>query len=197
MSEKKKIDRPDRMTRISRRLIHSGAIVDVYEDIMQAPDQKTERWDYISHRKGAAAVLPVLPDGRLLMVRQYRNAIEKETIELPAGSKDTPEEDSLVCAARELEEETGYRSGNLKLLIRLSTTPAFCNETIDIFLARDLIKSEQHLDEHEYINVEAIPPDTLIDMILRQEIQDGRTIAAVMAYNALLQKETNKIKHEK
>ena len=177
----------EKMKRIDRTLLHRGAILDVYDDLMEAPDHTTEHWDFIRHRMGAAAVLPVLPNGHLLLVRQYRNAVEQELLELPAGAKNFPEEESIVCAARELEEETGYRCENLKPLIRLSTIPAFCNENLEIFLAKDLIPSKQHLDAHEYVRVEEYSLDELIRMILDQKMQDARTVAAILAYHALLQ----------
>ena len=126
------------MKRIDRVLKYKGSIVDVYDDVMQSPTGKIAHWDYVAHRKGAAAVLPVLEDGRILMVRQYRNAIDRMTLEIPAGSRDSVTEDTKVCAARELEEETGYRSDDLTHLLSLKTTVAFCDEFIDVYLARNL-----------------------------------------------------------
>ena len=98
--------------RIKRELVMKGTILDVYKDTMELPNGKTEEWDFVSHRKGAAAVVAVREDGKLLMVRQYRNALERMTLEIPAGARDSVTEDTKVCAARELEEETGYRSEN-------------------------------------------------------------------------------------
>ena len=99
--------------RINRELVYKGSILDIYKDTMRAPNGNIEEWDFVSHRKGAAAVLPVLPDGRVIMVRQYRNALERETIELPAGCRDSVDEDTALTAARELEEETGYQSDDI------------------------------------------------------------------------------------
>ena len=143
----------DEMKRIDRVLKYKGSIVDFYDDVMQAPDGQIAHWDYIAHRKGAAAVLPVMEDGRILMVRQYRNALGRETLEIPAGSRDSVEEPTEVCAARELEEETGYRASHLELLLTVATTVAFCNEVIDVYLATDLTKTCQHLDENEFVEV--------------------------------------------
>ena len=75
--------------RMKRELVMKGTILDVYKDTMELPNGKTEEWDFVSHRMGAACVLPVLEDGRILMVRQYRNALERETLEIPAGCRDT------------------------------------------------------------------------------------------------------------
>ena len=141
----------DEMKRIDRVLKYKGSIVDVYDDVMQSPTGKIAHWDYVAHRKGAAAVLPVLEDGRILMVRQYRNAIDRMTLEIPAGSRDSVTEDTKVCAARELEEETGYRSDDLTRLLSLKTTVAFCDEFIDVYLARNLKPGHQHLDEGEFL----------------------------------------------
>ena len=130
----------------------------------------------------AAAVVPVMDDGRLLMVRQYRNALERYTLELPAGKLDDPKEEGIVCAARELEEETGYRSDKLEWLITLRTTVAFCDERIEIFTAHDMIPTSQDLDEDEYIDLKAYTLDELKKKIFSGEIEDSKTIAAIMAY---------------
>lgn len=171
--------------RIRRELIHSGAILDLYKDTMELPDGKTEEWDFLSHRKGAAAVVPVREDGKILMVRQYRNAIERMTLEIPAGSRDSVTEDTMVCASRELEEETGYRSDDLTFLISLKTTVAFCDEFIDVYLARNLKPGRQHLDEGEFIDVEAFEIEELCERIYKGEIQDAKTVSALLAYKNL------------
>ena len=172
----------DEMKRIDRVLKYQGAIVDFYDDVMQAPDGTIAHWDYIAHRKGAAAVLPVTEDGKILMVRQYRNALNRETREIPAGSRDSVNEPTSVCAARECEEETGYKAGKLEPLLTVATTVAFCNEVIDIYLATDLTKTCQHLDETEFVEVESYTIEELRDMVFAREIQDSKTVAAIMAY---------------
>ncbi len=167
--------------RIKRQLVAKGHIIDYYHDTMQIPNGNVAIWDFIEH-KGAAAVVAVREDGKLLMVRQYRNALERETLEIPAGGLNCPEEPTLLAAARELEEETGYRCEELEFLISIRTTVAFCNEKIDIFVARDLIPSVQHLDEDEVINVEAYAVEELIDMIYAGKLQDSKTVSAILAY---------------
>ncbi len=172
--------------RIKRELKYKGAIVDFYADTMQLPDGKTAVWDYIEHRKGAAAALAVLPDGKLLMVKQYRNALERYTLEIPAGARDSKEEPYEVCAARELEEETGYRCGSLEHLISIRTTVAFCNERIEVFVARDLEPTRQHLDPDEYVELEAHSLEELCQWIYQGKIQDSKTVAAIMAYKNMI-----------
>ncbi len=171
----------EEIKRVKRELIQKGNIIDYYKDHIQLPDGQIRKWDFIKH-KGAAAVVAVTKEGKILMVRQYRNALDRYTIELPAGGRDTPEEPTLECASRELEEETGYRSENLEFLLSLKTTVAFCDELIDVYVARDLIPSKQNLDEDEYINVEEYDLDELCQMIFDKKIQDSKTVSGILAY---------------
>ena len=171
------------MTRVKRIRMYQGAIVDVYRDYMQFSNGNTEEWDYIHHR-GAAAVVPVTDDGRIIMVRQYRNALERFTLEIRAGALDDPEEPGISCSARELEEETGYRSENLEWLITLRTTVAFCNERIEVYVAKNLVPSKQHLDPNEFVNVELHTVEELKQMIFDGEIEDSKTVASILAYDA-------------
>ena len=179
----------EQVKRIKRELLRKGTILDIYMDTMELPGGKTEEWDFVSHRKGAAAVVPVCEDGKILMVRQYRNAIERMTLEIPAGSRDSVTEDTRVCAARELEEETGYYSDNLIKLLSLKTTVAFCDEFIDVYLAKDLKPGKQHLDEGEFIDVVAYDVEELCRMIYAGELQDSKTVSAILAYKNLLNEE--------
>lgn len=167
--------------RLDRELVYHGAIVDFYKDTVQVPNGNVVEWDFIGH-KGAAAVVPVREDGKLLMVRQYRNALDRYTLEIPAGGLNSPDEPTRDAAARELEEETGYRSDELEWLITIRTTVAFCNEKIDIYVAKNLIKTEQHLDEDEFIHVEAYSVEELSKMIMEGKIEDSKTVSAIMCY---------------
>ena len=103
----------------------------------------------------------------------------------PAGKRDSLNEDTSICAARELEEETGYRAGKLEKLLSLKSTVAFCDELIDVYLATDLVEiGEQHLDEAEDIDIEAYELKELMDMCYSGTLQDAKTVAAIMAYAA-------------
>ena len=152
-----------------------------YQDTMEINGDHTVVWDFIKH-KGAAAVVPVTEDGKILMVRQYRNALERYTLEIPAGALDEEGEPGFKCAARELEEETGYKSEELEWLITLRTTVAFCNEKIEVYVAKNLIPSKQHLDEDEFIDLKAYSLDELKEKIFTGEIEDAKTVASLMAY---------------
>ena len=166
--------------RLDRQLKYQGNILKIYEDTVLANGHEAH-WDYI-HHDGAAAVLPVTDEGKILMVRQYRNALDRFTLEIPAGKLDDPKEPKIECAYRELEEETGFKTEKLEYLISVNTTVAFCDEAIDIFVAHNLIPSHQHLDEDEVINVVPCELAELEEMIYTGKITDGKTIAAVMAY---------------
>lgn len=171
-----------KLKRVKRELVREGAIVNMYTDYIEMPDGRTVKWDFIEHKKGAAAVVAVLPDGKILMVKQYRNALERITLEIPAGARDSVTEDTAVCAKRELEEETGYVCGKLEKLLSLKSTVAFCNEFIDVYLATELTPGKQHLDEDEFVDVAAYDLTELCEKIYAGEIQDAKTAAAILAY---------------
>lgn len=173
----------DEVKRVGRELVYQGTILEVYKDHMEFSNGNTAKWDFIRH-DGAAAVVPVMEDGRILMVSQYRNALERMTLEIPAGKLDQPGEPGIECARKELEEETGYRSEELEWLLSLRTTVAFCNEKIEIFVARNLIPSCQHLDEDEFVDVKAYTLEELKEMIFSGKIEDSKTIAAILAYES-------------
>lgn len=166
--------------RLKRELRAKGTVINLYKDTVEVNGNIAE-WDYI-HHDGAAAVVAVNEKGKLLMVRQYRNALDRFTLELPAGKLDAPGEPTLECATRELEEETGYRANNMEYLLTVNTTVAFCNEKIDLYLATDLVKTTQHLDPDEEINVEEWDIEDLKELIYTGKMTDGKTIAGIMTY---------------
>ncbi len=176
----------EKIIRKKRELAYEGTLLKVYRDYVSMRGHETV-WDFI-HHDGAAAVVPVDGDGKLIMVRQYRNALDRITLELPAGKVDSPKEPRVLCAFRELEEETGLKADapeDLEFLIRVNTTVAFCDEEIDIFVARNLKPSRQHLDPDEDIQVEHWELEDLLDLIFKGEIRDGKTVAGILAYAAL------------
>ena len=153
----------EKIKRINRELKFKGKILDFYQDTIEVDGDHTVVWDFIGH-KGAAAVVPVTADGKILMVRQYRNALDRYTLEIPAGALDEVGEPGIECASRELEEETGYRSENLEWLITLRTTVAFCNERIEVF------------------ELGAYTIEELKEKIFSGEIEDAKTVSSLMAY---------------
>ena len=172
----------DHIKRVGRTLIHHGRIFDYYQDTMLTDEGHTAVWDCIEHN-GAACVIPVREDGKILLVRQFRNPLQIESLELPAGKRDSKEEPTYACAVRELEEETGFRSEDIELILPgFITCIAYSSEQIDIYVARNLIPTRQHLDEDEFIDVEAYSVDELKEMIFNGTIQDSKTVAGILAY---------------
>lgn len=169
------------LRRLKRELVHKGAIIELYKDYVEIPNGNIAEWDFIGH-KGAAAIVPVTDEGKILMVRQYRNALDRHTLEIPAGGLDGIEEPTIDCAARELEEETGYKSSQLEFLISVVAAVAYCNEKIDVYVAKNLVPSKQNLDEDEYVDVEEHSVEALCKMIFEGKIQDSKTISAILAY---------------
>ena len=165
--------------RLNRELKYRGALIDIYSDTVELPNGHVAHWDYI-HHDGAAAVVPVRDDGKILMVRQFRNALDRETLEIPAGKVDSPDEPKIQCAYRELEEETGYRSDNLEFLISVNTTVAFLDELIEIYVARDLVPTKQALDEDEFLDVYTVPLQELVRDVMDGRISDAKTQVAVL-----------------
>ena len=176
----------EHIKRVGRELMYKGSMLEFYKDTIVTPDGKTVYWDHIEH-KGAAAVVAVRDDGRIIMVRQFRNSADKETLEIPAGGINKGEP-VKTAAIRELEEETGYKADpdNVRKLISIITAVAFCNEKVDIYVADKLTKSVQQLDEEENINVEYYTLQELKDMIMNGIIEDSKTISAILAYEQTL-----------
>ena len=166
--------------RLKRDLIHKGRVIDYYNDTIEINGTKLTTFDFINH-KGASAMVPVDEEGKILMVRQYRNAVDSYTLEIPAGGLN-PGEDNLTCAIRECEEETGYKAGATEHLIDVYTTVAFSNEKICIYYTTGITPSVQNLDEDEFVNVERHSLAELTKMILDGEIKDAKTVAAILAY---------------
>lgn len=166
--------------RLKRTLIHKGKITTFYEDRMLLPNGSEADWDFVDHH-GAAAFVAETANGNIVMVRQYRNSLERYTLEIPAGGIN-PGENFRDAAIRELEEETGYVVEQADKLLELYTTVAFCNEKIGVYCGKVSKKREQHLDADEYVEIEEYPLDQLIRMIFDGTIEDSKTISALLAY---------------
>jgi len=123
----------------------------------------------------------VTEDGKIFMVSQYRAGCDSMSLEIPAGCLN-PGEDRKTAAARECEEEIGYRCNSIELLLKFYSAFAYCDEYIEIYCARDLVPTKQNLDEDEFLEVKAYELEDLINKILSGEISDSKTIAAILAY---------------
>jgi ADP-ribose pyrophosphatase len=168
---------------LRRRQVHKGKAVDFWVDTVRLPSGGTSVREYLGH-PGAVAVVPVLnfsADPRLLFVRQYRHPVRELTYELPAGKLD-PGESVRVCVRRELEEETGYRARRLQNLLSYWPTPAFANEIIHIFIARDLFPGKFNPDEDEIIRPQVLTLRQALAKIKRGAIKDSKTIIGLLAF---------------
>jgi len=164
--------------RLGRKTIFDGRVVHLSVDRVELPNGKTTELEVISH-PGAAAMVPLSEDGEVLLVRQYRYATGSWLLEVPAGKLD-PGEEPEVCAAREVEEEIGYRAGELISLGWIWTTPGFTDEKIWLYLARGLEPAEQNLQTDEVLTVESIPFAEAVAKVHGGEICDGKSICALL-----------------
>ena len=164
---------------LSSKLIFDGKVVHLYKDDIELPDGKTSFREYVKHI-GAVAVIPVTRDMEVVCVKQYRYALGRVVLEIPAGKLDFKEEDPESAAIRELREETGAIAGRLSYLGEFYSSPAILDERIYMYLAEELEFGENDLDDDEFIEVVRIPIKELAEMICRGEIIDGKTQAGVM-----------------
>lgn len=169
-----------KIKRVGRTLAYEGKILKVYSDEMRISG-KAAHWDYID-LKGGAAVVPVLENGNILLVKQYRNAIDDYSLEIPGGIYDATSEPGEVCAGRELLEETGYMATEICPLIQTHSLVAFTNEKVSIYVATGLTKKEQRLDEEEDIEVLEFSIEELKKMLYAGKITDSKTVAGLFAY---------------
>ncbi len=162
---------------VSSERIYEGKVVNMRRDHVLLPNGKPATREIVEH-PGAVAVVPVLPDGRILMVRQFRHPVGVVLLEIPAG-KLTPGEDPDECARRELEEETGYQAGRLERKASIFTGPGFTDEVIHIYIAGDLVKTTVNPDEDEFLAIVAWEPQQIRQMIRNGQICDSKTIAGI------------------
>lgn len=171
--------------KLSQEEIYDGIRIHLVREQLLTPEGKEVTWELVLH-PGAAAVIPVDDEGKILMVRQYRNASDSYTLEIPAGCLDAPDEDPLFCAHRELEEETGYKAEKMTFLYKFYSSIGICDEVIHIYVANGLIESVQNLDEDEFVEVERYTLQELVDMIFAGEILDNKTISSILTYKESL-----------
>ena len=159
--------------------IFSGKVISLHLQDVKLPNGKQSKREIIKH-PGAVAILAITDDNKLVMVEQYRKALERTIVEIPAGKLEKGEEPAL-CARRELEEETGYECESLELLISFYTSPGFADEIVHLYIARGLKKKEEaaSLDEDEFVNVEEITLDEALQYVKEQKIFDAKTAYAV------------------
>jgi ADP-ribose pyrophosphatase len=174
---------------ISKKHIYQGNIIKVESLKVSLPDGRVATRDLVLH-SGASAVIPLSKNDELYMVRQYRKAIEKESLEIPAGKLDK-DEDPKLCAERELKEETGLSANHITHLISFNSTPGFSNEVLHLYAATGLNEGESNADEDEFITTERIPVRVLSDMVFRGEITDAKTIIGILLAEKIIKGDVN------
>lgn len=133
----------------------------------------------IIRHTGGAGCLPLFDDGRVALVKQYRHPARQELLEIPAGKIEAGES-PVECAAREVEQEIGFRAGRIELLADFYSTPGFCEERLYVYLATELTPAEQNLDHDEFVEVVYLPLADAVAMAERNEIEDSKTIIALL-----------------
>jgi ADP-ribose diphosphatase len=159
--------------------IYKGAIFDVERDRLRDESGLEIIREVVRHPGGAGA-LPVFDDGRVALVKQYRHPARRELLEIPAGKiehGETPE----ICAAREVEQETGFRPGRVEKLLEFYSTPGFCEEKLYVYVATELTPSAQALDHDEFVEVVYLPFAEAVKMAECGDIEDSKTIIGLLS----------------
>ncbi len=163
---------------ISEEYKFKGRVINLKVQQVELPNGKIAVREVVEH-PGAVAIVAYLDSNTILMVEQFRKAIDRVILEIPAG-KIEKGEDVKLCGIRELEEETGYKAENLEYLGEIVTAPGFTDEYIYLYKATELSKGEVNRDDDEFINVKSYNIDSVKDMVKNGEIIDGKTIAALL-----------------
>ncbi len=170
---------------IDTKIIFSGKIINVQVDTVKLPDGRKSSREIVKHA-AAVAIVAVDEENNIYLVRQYRKAVEKTLLEIPAGLLEA-DEDIVACAHRELAEETGLRAAKMEKILSYYSGPGFTDEKIHIFLASGLTKGEQNLDPDELLEALSIPLEQAYEMIKTGAIVDGKSIIGIQyLYNKLV-----------
>jgi len=166
---------------VYKELVYDGKVAKAHRVRVRMPDGQIVERDWI-HYNGAALVLPILDDGSIVLIRNYRFAVGETLYELPAGMMDHEGESPEQCALRELAEETGYTAGRIEPLGAFYTGPGTCDERMYAFVARELAPGRQRLEAYERIETEVVPEPEVRAMVADGRIHDAKTIAALGLY---------------
>ncbi len=164
-------------------VLFTGRIFNVNRLNVRLPNDRESFRDVVRH-PGAVAIVALTDDGRICLVRQYRTALGRVTVEIPAGKLD-PGEDPLTCATRELREETGMEADQMAFLTTIATSVGFCDELIHIYMATGLRFVSSNPDDDEFINVDLVPLSELIDAVLDGRIEDCKTVTGALICDAV------------
>ena len=164
--------------KISSTQIFSGKLIDLYLDNVRLPNGNQSTREWLDH-PGAVCLVPILNNGDILLIRQFRYGPREEFIEIPAGKLDKNEE-PLKCGLRELEEETGYKSNKLTFLTNIHPAIGFSNEKMWMYLAEELELSEKKLDDDEFLELLPTPLNVALEWVFSGKITDVKTIIGIM-----------------
>jgi 8-oxo-dGTP pyrophosphatase MutT (NUDIX family) len=165
---------------INSQVVYDGKLVNLRVDTVRLPDGSERQREVVEH-PGAVGILPVLPDEQLVLVRQYRHAVGRMLLEIPAGTRE-PGEGPEACAIRELREETGCVTPELKELVRFFVSPGWATEELIVYLATDVTGGPAAPEADEMLEVVQVRPDTVVHLIRSGEIADSKTIIALLAF---------------
>ena len=171
-------------TRLSTERIYKGKLLDVWKDEVELPDGKSSYREFIKH-PGAVVIIPVLPDGKIGLIRQYRYPMGLEQIELPAGKLDESEP-PLVTAGRELEEEIGYKAGSLTEVTEIHPCIGYSDERMWIYIAEQLKVTKTNTDQDEFIELMPTGLEEAVEMVWSGKITDVKTIIGILCAHRLL-----------
>ncbi|MCL2573143.1 MAG: NUDIX hydrolase [Defluviitaleaceae bacterium] len=169
---------------VNREEIYKGRIVNVFLDDVELPSGAVAKREIVLHHREGVGILPVDNDGGIFLVRQYRHPLLQHVLEIPAGISEQGE-DPAACAARELEEEIGYKANKLTFLVSANNTVGVSDDRIHIYVAENLVKTAQNLDEDEFLEIEKYSLADCEKMIANGEIIDSKTILAIYGYKLM------------
>lgn len=168
---------------LSSKELYSGRVFRIELDEVRLPNGKTGSREVVRHN-GGVTVLALDESDNILFVRQHRYAYGEVLLELPAGKRE-PGEDPALCGMRELEEETGYRAGKFEPLGRVYPSPGYVDEVLYLYLATELEKTTQKLDEDEFLTVEKIPLEEAVELCMNGGIVDAKTMVSILKYDRM------------
>ena len=164
---------------VEREFVYRGRIINLRLDKVRLSDGRETLREIVEH-PGAVAVVPILPDGKVVLVRQYRKAVEEVLLEIPAGKLEEGESPE-ICVVRELEEETGFRAGKIRRILEYFPSPGFSDECIHLFEATELQKGRKNLQPDELIETVSLSVSEIAKLIKEGKIKDSKTIIGVLA----------------
>ena len=164
---------------IKSERIFEGKIINLRIDTVELENQKYAKREIVEH-KGAAAILAIDNDGKIVLIKQYRKAAEDFLFEIPAGKLEIDEE-PIECANRELIEETGLCPNKIDKICEFYTSPGFCDEKIYLFKATELNEVDRNLDEDEFIDIIKVTVDEAKEMVKQNKIMDAKSIVAILS----------------